>query len=263
MTRLFGTDGIRGTFPDFPLDDSTIFNVGRALAETLGANRPAILLGRDTRESGTVIESRLAAGIAAGGGHPVPAGVIPTPAIAFLTRRLGYAAGVMISASHNPHPDNGVKIFSADAEIRAETSTERVIFTAGGKTMSITPIEGRYPDWRAIVPKAQPTTTAQIDRLSLLSAIKQAEIIARESNNVIRLTVGDNKVAVNATSDETGDMTTELAAETTGSLTVGLNCRFLRDAAEVLGSRHRLDHEGGEGFLLPVVDSVSILFDRA
>ena len=98
--------------------------------------------------------------------------------------------------------------------------------------MFVTEIEGRYPDWRAIVPKSQPTTTAQIDRLAFLSAIKQAEIIARENNNIVRLTVGDGKVVVNATSDETGDMTTELAAETTGGLTVGMNCRLIRDAVE-------------------------------
>lgn len=125
-----------------------------------------------------------------------------------------------------------VKIFSADAEIKCETSTGRVIFTAGGKTLSVTTIEGRYPDWRAIVPNAQPTATVQIDRLSFLSAIKQAEIIARENNNIVRLTVGDGKVVVNASSDETGDMTTELAAETTGSLMVGMNCRLIRDAVE-------------------------------
>jgi phosphoglucosamine mutase len=115
MSRLFGTDGIRGEAGREPLDQLTLYRVGRALARNLhdpGSRR--VLIGRDTRSSGTTIESWLRAGIQDGGGQGVSAGVITTPAVAVLTRRSDFSAGVVISASHNPYPDNGVKIFSGD-----------------------------------------------------------------------------------------------------------------------------------------------------
>jgi phosphoglucosamine mutase len=117
MKNLFGTDGIRGEAGVPPLDAATIYRVGRALARNLSScELPRLLIGRDTRSSGSTIESWLAAGISAGGGEAVSAGVISTPAVAHLTRRFGFAAGVVISASHNPFPDNGVKIFSTEGK---------------------------------------------------------------------------------------------------------------------------------------------------
>ncbi len=117
MKNLFGTDGIRGEAGVPPLDGATIYRVGRALARNLSSGElPRLLIGRDTRSSGSTIESWLAAGISAGGGEAVSAGVISTPAVAHLTRRFGFAAGVVISASHNPFPDNGVKIFSTEGK---------------------------------------------------------------------------------------------------------------------------------------------------
>ncbi len=113
MTRLFGTDGIRGRAGSFPLDAVTVQRVGRALARNLGTPT-RILIGRDTRCSGETIEASLAAGIGERGGQACSAGVITTPAIAVLVQRFGFSAGVVISASHNPHPDNGIKIFSGD-----------------------------------------------------------------------------------------------------------------------------------------------------
>jgi phosphoglucosamine mutase len=112
--KLFGTDGIRGKAGDAPLDRETLRRVGRALARHLGDPAPRILIGRDTRASGPDLEKWLQEGIRAGGGETVSAGVITTPAIAVLTRRFRFSAGLMISASHNPFPDNGVKVFSAD-----------------------------------------------------------------------------------------------------------------------------------------------------
>ena len=117
MKNLFGTDGIRGETGVPPLDATTVYRVGRALARNLSSHDvPRVLIGRDTRSSGSTIESWLAAGISAGGSEAISAGVIPTPGVAHLTRRLGFAAGVVISASHNPFPDNGVKIFSTDGK---------------------------------------------------------------------------------------------------------------------------------------------------
>lgn len=119
MKRLFGTDGIRGAAGAFPLDAATVTRVGAALAMILSAEGrwgtcPRILIGRDTRESGDWIERALASGLRRGGADPVATGVIPTPGVAYLAREAGFAAGAMISASHNPYRDNGIKLFSSD-----------------------------------------------------------------------------------------------------------------------------------------------------
>jgi phosphoglucosamine mutase len=123
MGRLFGTDGVRGTAGQFPLDVETIRRLGAALARALRSHdRTAqFLAGRDTRESGSWIERELAAGIQSQGGRLTSAGIIPTPAIAYLTPRLGFTAGVVISASHNPFEDNGIKVFSGSGEKFTET----------------------------------------------------------------------------------------------------------------------------------------------
>ena len=114
MGRLFGTDGVRGKAGEYPLDVPTVRRIGAALAQTLAKSgaAPRLLAGRDTRESGTWIERELAYGLASGGATLVSAGVIPTPAVAYLTPREGFTAGVVISASHNPFGDNGIKVFS-------------------------------------------------------------------------------------------------------------------------------------------------------
>ncbi len=112
--KLFGTDGIRGEAGVEPLNRETLRRVGRALARHLEDPTPRILMGRDTRASGPDLEKWLQEGIRAGGGETVSAGIITTPAIAVLTRRFRFSAGLMISASHNPFPDNGVKVFSAE-----------------------------------------------------------------------------------------------------------------------------------------------------
>jgi phosphoglucosamine mutase len=126
MPKLFGTDGIRGEAYRPPLDRSTVIRVGQALAKELAADAPRILIGRDTRASGPDIESWLTAGILAAGGRPTSAGVTPTPAIAFLTQRESFDAGVVISASHNPFRDNGIKIFSADG-VKSSEALENAI----------------------------------------------------------------------------------------------------------------------------------------
>jgi len=114
--QLFGTDGIRAIAGESPLDATTIYAVGLALAHSLRktAAEPRVLLGRDTRESSPWIAATLAAGLHAAGARAESAGVITTPAVAFLGRTHGFHAGVVISASHNPWQDNGIKLFGAD-----------------------------------------------------------------------------------------------------------------------------------------------------
>lgn len=114
--KLFGTDGIRAIAGQPPLDATTIYAVGMALAHSLmrASSTPRVLIGRDTRESGPWIAATLAAGLRAGGAMVESAGVITTPAVAFLVRKHGFQAGVVVSASHNPWQDNGIKLFGGD-----------------------------------------------------------------------------------------------------------------------------------------------------
>jgi len=114
--RLFGTDGIRGTVNYHPMTPETVLRVGMAVACLLREKhgRNMILIGKDTRLSGYLIESALTSGICSLGMNVTLVGPIPTPAIAFLTRTLRLDAGIVISASHNPFEDNGIKIFSSE-----------------------------------------------------------------------------------------------------------------------------------------------------
>jgi phosphoglucosamine mutase len=111
---FFGTDGIRGVAGEFPLDHATILKIGSALGTVLkNSYTPArVVLGKDTRESNEWISTALASGLARTGAQVVDAGIITTPGVAFLTRQHEFSAGVMVSASHNPYQDNGIKIFS-------------------------------------------------------------------------------------------------------------------------------------------------------
>jgi phosphoglucosamine mutase len=126
--RLFGTDGVRGVAGHFPLDRGTVRRLGAALVRALPEpQRPVqLLIGRDTRESGEWIESELACGAAGEGALVTSVGVVPTPAVAYLTRQGAYDVGVVISASHNPFEDNGIKVFSGRGEKFGE-SVERVV----------------------------------------------------------------------------------------------------------------------------------------
>ena len=116
MRKLFGTDGIRAVAGEAPLDQQTIYAVGLALAHTLSRHGATsrVVLGMDTRESSEWISATLAAGLRGGGATVHSAGVITTPGIAFLARKHEFSAGVVISASHNPWQDNGIKVFGHD-----------------------------------------------------------------------------------------------------------------------------------------------------
>ena len=118
MPQLFGTDGVRGRAGEYPLDPATVARLGAALVRAMRAGDLPLrmIVGRDTRESGEWIERELARGAGSAGATITSAGVIPTPAIAYVTRELGFDAGIVISASHNPFHDNGIKVFSGRGE---------------------------------------------------------------------------------------------------------------------------------------------------
>jgi phosphoglucosamine mutase len=118
MRQLFGTDGIRAIAGEYPLDRRTVFAIGRALGARLlrryGAGQGRVLIGRDTRESSVWIAGTLAGGLRAAGAEYVNTGVMTTPGVAYLTRARQFSAGIVISASHNPWMDNGIKLFGRD-----------------------------------------------------------------------------------------------------------------------------------------------------
>jgi len=129
MEKLFGTDGIRGVAGEFPLDLQTIKVVGRSLATRMAAKLgrpPRLVIGRDTRESGQWIEDAFYSGVGSAGAECISAGVITTPGVAFLTKQFEFDAGVVVSASHNPYQDNGIKIFAPSGK-KIEEAAERLI----------------------------------------------------------------------------------------------------------------------------------------
>ncbi len=134
MRKLFGTDGIRGVAGEYPLDARTTFVIGRALGHHLLKSyaAPRVVIGQDTRESSAWIADSLACGLRAHQIAVASAGVITTPGIAYLARTHGFAAGVVVSASHNPWRDNGIKVFGADGyklPDEVELDIEREIFS--------------------------------------------------------------------------------------------------------------------------------------
>ncbi len=128
MPKLFGTDGIRGEANQYPMDGALAFSVGQALTYVLRKRnpQPRVIVGRDTRISGPMIESALASGIMSMGANPLLVGVLPTPGIAFMTKSAQADAGIMISASHNPYQDNGIKIFSGDGFKLSDSDEETI-----------------------------------------------------------------------------------------------------------------------------------------
>lgn len=142
MSRLFGTDGVRGE-ANTELPPELAYKMGRAATIYFGQHaegRPQILIGRDTRISGEMLEAALVAGICSAGGNAILAGVVPTPAVAYLARKLHAAAGIVISASHNPFQDNGIKFFGGDGyklPDKVEDEIEKIIRELeGGQKLS-------------------------------------------------------------------------------------------------------------------------------
>src|SRR4051794_24853725 len=126
--QLFGTDGVRGRAGHF-LTAELALKLARAAVARAGEPRPQVLIVRDTRESGEMLESAMAAGVTASGGDALLAGVLPTPAAPLLLRRHGLHLAAVISASHNPYKDNGIKLFAADG-FKLDDDTEHEIEAA-------------------------------------------------------------------------------------------------------------------------------------
>src|SRR5487761_1347084 len=137
-SKLFGTDGVRGVANAEPITSETALKLGRALAHVLKSKpgqRHRILIGKDTRLSGYMLETAMASGICSMGADVLLVGPLPTPGIAFLTRSMRADAGVVISASHNPFQDNGIKFFSREGfklEDETERRIEELVFDSAG-----------------------------------------------------------------------------------------------------------------------------------
>jgi len=142
MGKLFGTDGIRGTANSYPIIPEVAVQVGQAIGwlfKTIG-DRPRVIIGQDTRVSGDMIAHALASGVCASGVDAELVGVLPTPGIAFITRASGASAGIVVSASHNPYPDNGIKIFGSDGfKLPDEKEAEIENLVLGGETSGLKP----------------------------------------------------------------------------------------------------------------------------
>jgi len=175
MRKLFGTDGIRGVAGEYPLDNATVFVIGAALAHHLkpectangrtdsgikyGDSPIRVIIGQDTRESSQWISETLTAGLQSAGALVWSAGVVPTPTIALVTREQKFCAGVVVSASHNPWRDNGIKIFGADGYKlldKTELEIEEEIFAHAASPLPVanikelkidTSFEKQYVDW--------------------------------------------------------------------------------------------------------------------
>ncbi len=166
IRKYFGTDGIRGKVGENPITPEFVLKLGWAVGKILANERNKVLIGKDTRISGYMLESALEAGLSAAGVDVHLLGPIPTPAIAFLTSDLGAQAGIVISASHNPYYDNGIKFFSHDGsklpdniELQIETHLNQTIHTVDsaklGKAIRVEDAKSRYINFcKSTIPKS-------------------------------------------------------------------------------------------------------------
>ena len=136
--QLFGTDGVRGVAGEWPLDPPTIARLGAAIVRTHGGS-PRMLLGRDTRESGEWIEREFARGATAAGARVTSTGIMPTPGVAYLTKAQAFDFGVVLSASHNPFGDNGIKVFSGRGEKFGEAEERAVEAVMADPSWTVNP----------------------------------------------------------------------------------------------------------------------------
>ncbi|GHG29037.1 phosphoglucosamine mutase [Deinococcus indicus] len=141
--KYFGTDGVRAVAGAFPLTASWVMALGAAAGEVLKQQNPraSVVIGKDTRQSGDMLEAALAAGLTSRGVNVIHVGVLPTPGVSYLTRHLNADAGVVISASHNPYEDNGIKFFGADGQ-KLRDATELEIEAAIDRVDTLPPVTG-------------------------------------------------------------------------------------------------------------------------
>ncbi|EYB69732.1 phosphoglucosamine mutase [Deinococcus phoenicis] len=141
--KYFGTDGVRAVAGEFPLTAAWVMDLGAAAGEVLKrqSGRASVVIGKDTRRSGDMLEAALAAGLTSRGVTVIHVGVLPTPGVSYLTRQLGADAGVVISASHNPYQDNGIKFFGRDGQ-KLSDATELEIEAAIDAVPTFAPVTG-------------------------------------------------------------------------------------------------------------------------
>ena len=158
MGRLFGTDGIRAVAGEYPLDPSTVFKLGLALTR-LGLKK--IVIGRDTRASGVWIERMLERAIRAGGGEPDLVGVITTPGVSFLSRTQPFEAGLVVSASHNPYTDNGIKLFSHDGTKITDDKEDEIEQLLAQDSQTYRMPAETFQDWEGELTRFEETQTCR------------------------------------------------------------------------------------------------------
>ena len=177
MKKLFGTDGVRGKAGEFPLDPETVKMIGAELSRQVRhrlGRAPRFISGRDTRESGATIEEAFNAGASAEGARCESAGVITTPGVAYLTGAFGFDAGIVISASHNPYEDNGIKIFAPNGK-KIDGDTERAIEVA---------VESNSPVTQAATPTNTDRTEAFCQRY-LDHLLKEAGDLSMRGTKIV------------------------------------------------------------------------------
>jgi phosphoglucosamine mutase len=246
MGRLFGTDGIRGRAGEGNLTVAMATAFGRAVAVKFGAAGRPIVIGRDTRESGPELEQAVAAGIAAMGHDVMLLGVVPTPAIAFLTRHLSASAGVVISASHNPYEDNGLKLFTAGG-LKCDDATEAEMETlilgeippAAASSGTISP----WPDAGGRYSKmAVDTHGKNLDLHGLKIVVDAGHGAAYQTTPLVLRALGAEVIAQNVTPDgrninaNCGSTHPEAMAEATRTAGAGLGLAHDGDADRLIVS---------------------------
>lgn len=265
MRKLFGTDGIRGVAGQPPLDPKTIYAVGLALAHQVKASNshPRLLLGMDTRESSDWIAAVLSAGITDGGANVESAGTITTPAIAYLARKHGFDAGVVISASHNPWQDNGIKVFGGngyklpdETELRIEEEIFRRLENATAPetaAISAPPVNAHFrADYEEFLRAAVPDLNLEGLHLVLDCANGAASAIAPEFfagiGGKIHLThISPDGRNINASC---GALHPEVVAAETRSLGADIGVTFDGDADRALFADAKGKVVNGDAVLL-------------
>jgi phosphoglucosamine mutase len=265
MRKLFGTDGIRAVAGEAPLDPPTIFATGLALASSLKRlyPQPRVLLGADTRESSPWISAVISAGLCRGGAEVLNAGVITTPGVAYLTRKHGLAAGVVISASHNPWQDNGIKVFGGDGyklPDATELTIEEEIFRRledspppGLKGLSAPPANKDFrEEYEAFLRHVVPQLNLEGKRIVIDCANGAAAVIASELftslGGEIHLThVTPNGRNIN---ENCGALHPEVVARETKALGADLGITFDGDADRALFADAHGRVVNGDGVML-------------
>ena len=219
MGRLFGTDGIRGVANEYPMTSEMALKIGRAVTHVFKRDnaKTQVVIGKDTRISGDMVEHALVSGICSMGGDALLAGFLPTPGVSYITRSMGFDAGVMISASHNPFADNGIKIFKGDGlklSDEMELEIEELILENDILALS---------DERQTLGRAYPVTDAPSRYAAFLEDVASKDKSLEGFNIVLDCANGATFHAAPAAFKELGASVNTLFADPDGS-NINLNC---------------------------------------